>query len=39
MVARRLNRRAVGVELNPEYVDLIRGRIGQEPFDFEGVSA
>jgi DNA modification methylase len=37
-VARQLGRRFVGVELNPDYIDIIRERIGQTPFDF-GASA
>ncbi len=39
MVARQLGRRFVGVELNPDYIPIIRDRIGQEPFDFGEVSA
>jgi DNA modification methylase len=34
MVARKLGRKAVGVELNPDYIDIIRDRIGQTPLDF-----
>jgi hypothetical protein len=34
MVARALGRKSVGIELNPDYIDIIRGRIGQEPLDF-----
>jgi DNA modification methylase len=34
MVARKLGRKAVGVELNPDYIDIIRQRIGQTPLDF-----
>lgn len=34
MVARQLGRKSIGVELNPQYVDIIRGRIGDTPFDF-----
>lgn len=39
MVARSLGRRFVGAELNPDYIDIIRQRIGQTPLDFsEAVS-
>jgi DNA modification methylase len=34
MVARRLLRTSVGIELNPAYCELIVDRIGQTPLDF-----
>lgn len=34
MVARQLARKAVGIELNPAYLDIAAKRIGQEPLDF-----
>jgi site-specific DNA-methyltransferase (cytosine-N4-specific) len=34
MVARKLARKAVGIELNPDYTDIIRQRIGPTPFEF-----
>jgi len=37
-VARSLGRKSVGIELNPDYIDIIRDRIGQTPLDF-GASA
>lgn len=33
-VARSLGRRSVGIELNPDYIDIIRERIGQPTLDF-----
>lgn len=39
MVARQLGRKFIGVELNPDYIDIIRERIGQTPLDFREVSA
>jgi len=40
MVARRLLRNSIGIELNPAYCELIVDRIGQPIFDFgEGASA
>jgi site-specific DNA-methyltransferase (cytosine-N4-specific) len=39
MVARKLARKAVGIELNPDYIDIIRDRIGPTPFDFGEVPA
>lgn len=38
MVARRLGRKSIGIELNPDYVDIIRDRIGQTPLDFGGAA-
>jgi site-specific DNA-methyltransferase (cytosine-N4-specific) len=35
MTARKLGRRSVGIELNPEYADIITERIGQTPFNFD----
>lgn len=37
-VARSLGRNSIGIELNPDYIDIIRERIGDTPFDF-GASA
>lgn len=37
-VARSLGRKSIGIELNPDYIDIIRERIGQTPLDF-GVTA
>jgi DNA modification methylase len=34
MVARQCGRRAVGIELNPEYIDIIRERIGAPTLEF-----
>jgi len=34
-VARSLVRKSIGIELNPDYIDIIRQRIGQTPLDFE----
>jgi WhiB family redox-sensing transcriptional regulator len=39
MVARRLLRKSVGIELNPAYCELIVDRIGQPIFDFGEASA
>lgn len=39
MVARQLGRKSIGIELNPDYIDIIRGRIGPEPFNFDEVTA
>lgn len=39
MVARQLGRRFVGAELNPNYIPIIEQRIGQEPFQFDEVTA
>lgn len=39
MVARSLGRKGIGVELYPKNVDIIRQRIGPEPFDFGEVGA
>lgn len=39
MVARQLNRKAIGIELNPAYIDIIRRRIGPEPMNFGEVTA
>ena len=39
MVARRLLRKSVGIELNPRYCELIVDRIGQPIFDFGEASA
>jgi DNA modification methylase len=36
--ARKLGRKSVGIELNPDYIDLIRGRIGQAPLEFEAAA-
>ena len=38
MVARQLGRKSIGIELNPDYIDIIRERIGQTPLDFGAVS-
>lgn len=38
MVARSLGRKSIGIELNPAYIDIIRDRIGDTPFDFGAVS-
>lgn len=38
MVARQLGRKAVGIELNPDYLALSVGRIGDTPLDFVGAS-
>jgi DNA modification methylase len=38
MVARQLGRKFVGIELNPDYIPIIRGRIGATPFDFGDAS-
>lgn len=37
-VARSLGRKSIGIELNPDYLDIIRDRIGQTPLDFGGVA-
>lgn len=37
-VARSLGRKSVGIELNPDYIDIIRDRIGQSTLDFGAVS-
>jgi hypothetical protein len=34
-VARSLGRKSVGIELNADYIDIIRKRIGQTPLDFD----
>lgn len=34
MAARQLGRRSVGIELNPDYLDIITERIGQAPLEF-----
>jgi DNA modification methylase len=36
---RKLGRKSVGIELNPDYIDLIRARIGQTPLDFDDDAA
>jgi DNA modification methylase len=36
--ARKLGRKSVGIELNPDYIDLIRARIGQAPLEFEAAA-
>jgi len=36
MVARRLGRKAIGIDLNPAYLDIAVQRIGDTPFDFGG---
>ena len=38
MVARQLGRKAVGIELNPDYLALSTQRIGDTPFDFGGAA-
>jgi DNA modification methylase len=37
--ARKLGRKSVGIELNPDYIDLIRARIGQAPLEFDDAAA
>jgi DNA modification methylase len=37
--ARKLGRKSVGIELNPDYIELIRARIGQTPLEFDDASA
>jgi DNA modification methylase len=39
MVARSLGRRFVGSELNPDYIDIVRQRIGPTTLDFTGGTA
>jgi site-specific DNA-methyltransferase (cytosine-N4-specific) len=39
MTARKLDRKSIGIELNPTYIDIIRQRIGQTPFQFDEVTA
>jgi DNA modification methylase len=38
-VARQLGRKAIGIELNPEYIGIIRDRIGQSTLEFGEATA
>jgi site-specific DNA-methyltransferase (cytosine-N4-specific) len=38
-MARALGRKSVGIELNPDYINLIRDRIGQPTLDFSEATA